>query len=508
MGFKLDNFGTEIANAKGTLGGICYYRYRNDEGDDLETAGYFPALLGLNVGDRIFVIPQDPSNADELYVVTSIANRTVEAEKVSSGGSAVIDELNVTPSTSAQTITPGEGVDGFAPVNVSAVDATIDANIVAGNIKNGVTILGVTGDYQGQQPSGTINITSNGTHDVSAYASANVAVPTTAPVLYRAFENDNGELKGSTTESSIINLSGITYLTNYVLNGAYANNTVVSGAVDMSDVEQIDNGALDMAFEGCTGITSVDLSSVTRMDNGGYNAFARSGITSIILPNLEFMAGCGYFCDGTSLTTVSLPKCYYFNGEGVFQNITTLVSADLSAAVYMEGIYYLFTNDTSLASVDLSSAALIFGPEAFARCTSLTSISFPAFAPAAAWYSERPSALNMAFYGITGITLHFPSNVQSIVEAFDSYNASAPFGATSGSVVFDLPATYALEDQDGSLLVRCPVKDTASALGWFHVNAQMIVWTAGTTQPSVSDDLYQDEDLTTPTGWTVGAILS
>lgn len=146
MGFKLDNFGTEVANAKGTLGGICYYRYRNDEGDDLETAGYFPALLGLNVGDRIFVIPQDASNADELYVVTSIANRTVEVEKVSTGGgSAVIDELNVTPSTSAQTITPSEGVDGFAPVNVAAVDNTIDENITAANIVSGVTILGVSG---------------------------------------------------------------------------------------------------------------------------------------------------------------------------------------------------------------------------------------------------------------------------------------------------------------------------------------------------------------------------
>ena len=511
MGFKLDNFGTEIANAKGTLGGICYYRYRNDEGDDLETAGYFPALLGLNVGDRIFVIPQDPSNADELYVVTSVANRTVEVEKVSTGGgSAVIEALVVAPSTTAQSIEAPEGVDGFSPVNVDAVDATIDANITAGNIKDGVEILGVTGNYTGEAPSGTISITSNGTHNVSGYASASVAVPTTAPALYRAFENSGGELIASQTESSIINLSGITYLTNYVLYGAYKNNTTISGTVDMSDVEMIDNGALEDCFSGCTGITSVDLTSLTRWEYGGLSAFINSGLTTVGLPNLEVMFGAGYVFSGTNLTTISLPKCYYLaEAQYMFQDIQTLTSADLSATVILEGNAYAFTGCSSLASVDLSSLALIYAEYIFYQDSALTSVSFPAFAPATQWYSERPAALQNAFGDIPSITLHFPSNVQSIIEGLDGYSTTAPFGATSGSVLFDLPATYALEDQDGNLLVRCPIKDTASSLAWYSPSygPETIAWTAGTTQPSVNDDLYGDPDLQTPFG-TVGAILS
>jgi hypothetical protein len=65
---------------------------------------------------------------------------------VSGGGSEpVINELNVTPTTSAQTITPETGVDGFAPVKVAPVDNTIDENITAANIVSGVTILGVSG---------------------------------------------------------------------------------------------------------------------------------------------------------------------------------------------------------------------------------------------------------------------------------------------------------------------------------------------------------------------------
>ena len=57
-----------------------------------------------------------------------------------------LESKNITPSTSAQTITPSANKDGISQVNVGAVDNTIDNNIVAGNIKSGVSILGVTGN--------------------------------------------------------------------------------------------------------------------------------------------------------------------------------------------------------------------------------------------------------------------------------------------------------------------------------------------------------------------------
>lgn len=57
--------------------------------------------------------------------------------------------LEVTPSTTAQSITPESPVDGYSSVSVSAVTSAIDQNIVAGNIKKDVEILGVTGSYEG-----------------------------------------------------------------------------------------------------------------------------------------------------------------------------------------------------------------------------------------------------------------------------------------------------------------------------------------------------------------------
>lgn len=55
--------------------------------------------------------------------------------------------IEVTPTTSEQEITPDDGYIGFSKVTVAAVTAAIDENIVAENIKDGVTILGVTGSY-------------------------------------------------------------------------------------------------------------------------------------------------------------------------------------------------------------------------------------------------------------------------------------------------------------------------------------------------------------------------
>ena len=62
----------------------------------------------------------------------------------------VLENKTVTPTTSEQAIKAGDNYDGLGTVTVEAVTAAIDANIVAGNIKSGVTILGVTGSYTGE----------------------------------------------------------------------------------------------------------------------------------------------------------------------------------------------------------------------------------------------------------------------------------------------------------------------------------------------------------------------
>jgi len=55
----------------------------------------------------------------------------------------------ITPTTSQQVITPSSNKNGITQVTVNAVTSAIDGNIQASNIKKNVSILGVTGNYEG-----------------------------------------------------------------------------------------------------------------------------------------------------------------------------------------------------------------------------------------------------------------------------------------------------------------------------------------------------------------------
>lgn len=94
------------------------------------------------------------------------------------GGSKKLQTKTVTPSTSQQVVTPDSGYDGLSQVTVEAISPTKaaqtytpgtsnqtissgrwltgaqtikgDADLVAGNIKKGVNIFGVTGTYDGE----------------------------------------------------------------------------------------------------------------------------------------------------------------------------------------------------------------------------------------------------------------------------------------------------------------------------------------------------------------------
>lgn len=79
-------------------------------------------------------------NPEAISNIAAIASALVPKES---------QNKTVTPTTSQQTITADTG-KVLGTVTVNAVTAAIDENIVAGNIKSGVTILGVTGSYSGE----------------------------------------------------------------------------------------------------------------------------------------------------------------------------------------------------------------------------------------------------------------------------------------------------------------------------------------------------------------------
>lgn len=99
-------------------------------------------------------------NSIQVRPVTSSVDTNIKAENIKSGISilgvsgSVIElnghELEVTPSTEQKVIEPEENYNAITRVTVKAVTSSIDPNITPENIKSGVSILGVTGTYNGE----------------------------------------------------------------------------------------------------------------------------------------------------------------------------------------------------------------------------------------------------------------------------------------------------------------------------------------------------------------------
>lgn len=166
-----------------------------------------------------------------------------------------------------------------------------------------------------------------------------------------------------------------------------------TGALNFVGVKTIIYNGLSYSFYNCTGITSVDLSSLQTIDSGGlHHAFyGCSGITSV---------------NFSSLITVSTEGFAY-----AFQGCSKLTSVDFS----------------SLATVDNGGFAYTFQ-----GCSKLTMISFPSLT------SVTPTALGSSmFYNCTALTeIHFRADMQSTIETLSGY--SDKFGATNATIYFDL----------------------------------------------------------------------
>ena len=109
-----------------------------------DTASVLSATTNLDVLNGIAIkLGASTGGTDIASAISAIAT-------VASGSLAKLTTKTITATTSKQTVTPSSSYNGFSSVTVNAVTAAIDANIVAGNIKSGVTILGVEGTYTGE----------------------------------------------------------------------------------------------------------------------------------------------------------------------------------------------------------------------------------------------------------------------------------------------------------------------------------------------------------------------
>lgn len=108
-----------------------------------DSATVLAANTNLEVLNGISALFSGEAGTDNASAINAIA-------AVAGSAKASLTTKTITATTSSQTVTPGTGYNGFSSVTVNAVTAAIDENIIATNIKSGVTILGVEGTYTGE----------------------------------------------------------------------------------------------------------------------------------------------------------------------------------------------------------------------------------------------------------------------------------------------------------------------------------------------------------------------
>ena len=86
----------------------------------------------------------DATAADVAEGKTFTSSAGLKVTGTAKASAPTLQSKTVSPSTSQQIITPDSGYDGLSSVTVEG-----DANLVAGNIKSGVSIFGVAGSFEG-----------------------------------------------------------------------------------------------------------------------------------------------------------------------------------------------------------------------------------------------------------------------------------------------------------------------------------------------------------------------
>ena len=126
------------------------------------------------------------------------------------------------------------------------------------------------------------------------------------------------------------------------------------------------------AFEGCSGLTSITLpSGVTEIGSSAFDGC--SGLTSITLPSgvTEISDYAFYGCSG--LTSITLPSGVTEIGSSAFYGCSGLTSITLPSGVTWIG-HSAFEGCSGLTSITLPSGVTEIGKSAFANCSGLTSI--------------------------------------------------------------------------------------------------------------------------------------
>ena len=207
------------------------------------------------------------------------------------------------------------------------------------------------------------------------------------------------------------------------------NLTLATGNLeDSSEITKIGDYGMFCSFYDCTGLTgSVSFPNLTIVGFRGMQKafYGCTGLTgSVSFPNLKTVGNYGL--------TNCFYRCLRLDGEINFNELTS-ISADglncsfLSCQGITGPVYF-----TKLNSINARGLYQCFG-----YCYSLGSIYF--YSLNSSSFGKSTNQFYMMLLGVSGCTVHFPSNLQSVIGSWS--DVTTGFNGTNTTVLFDLPAT-------------------------------------------------------------------
>lgn len=314
---------------------------------DIELPEKMHGIAAATVNDKIYLFGGQGSSGIKNFIQifspkTSVLITSKDGEALPTNGKYCVSDITVQPALEIKTITsngealPSENYCGFEKVTVNVQTApklqtkTVTPTKSQQSVSpdsgydglSGVTVEAIPADYV--IPTGTVNITTNGTHDVSGKASVVVAVPSSQPTLNAPTIAINDKTLTITNPASNGN-----FVTSYrIFNGSAELAVVTSTTVDLSTL-LTETGTYSITVKA----SAPNFNNSAASNAVNYEVAAAGYNVTVTAENYAFNIYDGQSSSGTklgslngggdSITVVCTSGYLYFSTSAAYGSITS-----------------------------------------------------------------------------------------------------------------------------------------------------------------------------------------